>query len=366
MRSLDPCHQFFTIRSPVRRNLAVVVREAAVRMRCQARDEWTRVDRYLRISWLALVAVAVAVAASACGGRPQGSSAVSVPAGPATNLTGSISADGSSTVGPLMQLAAERFATTNPRVDITVGVAGTGGGFQRFCAGETDISDASRPIKPEEAAACKKAGIAYSEIAIANDGISIIVNPGNSWVSCLTVAQLAKIWGVKSQVGNWHDLDPAYPADSMRLYGPGTDSGTFDFFTAQINGEEDVSRSDYSASEDDNVTVQGVSGDRGALGYFGLSYAEENAAKLKLLAVDGGHGCVKPSSKTVQDGTYIPLSRPLFVYVKHAAAQRPEVAVFLHYLVANAGAIAESARFVPLTRLQQAKAKAELARAVAA
>ena len=333
-------------------------------MRCQDRDEWTRAHRYLRVWPLALVAVAVAVAASACGGRPQGSSAVSLPAGPASNLTGSISADGSSTVGPLIQLAAERFATTNPRVDITVGVAGTGGGFQRFCAGETDISDASRPIKPIEAAACKKAGIAYSEIAIANDGISIIVNPDNTWVSCLTVAQLAKIWGVKSQVGNWRDLDPAYPSVSMRLYGPGTDSGTFDFFTAQINGEEDVSRSDYSASEDDNVIVQGVGGDRGALGYLGLSYAEENASLVKLLAVDGGHGCVKPGTKTVQDGTYAPLSRPLFVYVKHRSAQRPEVKAFLDYLVTYAGEIATAAHFVPLTLSQRAKALTALAAAV--
>ena len=342
----------------------MAVRESAVRMRCQARDEWTRAHRYLRIWPLALFAVAIAVVASACGGRPQGSSAVSLPAGPATNLTGSISADGSSTVGPLMQLAAERFATSNPRVDITVGVAGTGGGFQRFCADETDISDASRPIKPEEAQACKTAGIAYSEIAIANDGISIIVNPDNTWVSCLTVAQLAKIWGVDSGVGNWHDLDPAYPDASMRLYGPGTDSGTFDFFTAQVNGEEDVSRSDYSASEDDNVVVQGVAGDRGALGYLGLSYAEENASLVKLMAVDDGHGCVKPSTKTVQDGTYAPLSRPLFVYVKHSSAQRPEVKAFLDYLVTYAGEIATAARFVPLTLSQRAKAMTALAAAV--
>ena len=333
-------------------------------MRCQARDEWTRAHRSLRIWPLALVAVAVAVAASACGGRPQGSSAVSLPAGPASNLTGSISADGSSTVGPLMQLAAERFASTNPRVDITVGVAGTGGGFQRFCAGETDISDASRPIKPEEAAACKKAGIAYSEIAIANDGISIIVNPDNTWVSCLTVGAAREDLG--REVAGRRLARPR-PGLSRRLDAPlraGTDSGTFDFFTAQINGEEDVSRSDYSASEDDNVIVQGVGGDRGALGYLGLSYAEENASLVKLLAVDDGHGCVKPSTKTVQDGTYAPLSRPLFVYVKHSSAQRPEVQAFLDYLVTYAGEIATAARFVPLTLSQRAKALTALAAAV--
>jgi phosphate transport system substrate-binding protein len=330
-------------------------------MRCLARDMWTRARWPLRISPVALLLVAFA--ASGCG-RPQPASSVTLPTAPGSGLTGAISADGSSTVGPLMQLAAERFGATNSGVNVSVGVAGTGGGFQRFCAGETDISDASRPIKPEEAAACKKAGIAYSEIAIANDGISIVVNLRNTWVSCLTVAQLAKIWGEKSKVGNWRDLDPAYPSVSMRLYGPGTDSGTFDFFTAQINGEEDVSRSDYSASEDDNVTVQGVSGDRGALGYFGLSYAEENASRLKLLAVDGGDGCVKPSTKTVQNGTYTPLSRPLLVYVKHRAAQRPEVRAFLDYLVTYAGELATAARFVPLTLAQRAKALSALAVAV--
>ncbi len=255
-------------------------------------------------------------------------------------------------------------ASSRPASRVTVGVAGTGGGFQRFCAGETDLSDASRPIKPEEAAACRKAGIAYSEIQVANDGISVVVNPHNTWVSCLTVAQLKAIWNAGSKVGNWHDLEAAYPKVALRLYGPGTDSGTFDFFTGKINGTEDVSRSDYSASEDDNVTVQGVSGDRGGLGYFGLSYAEENASRVKLLAVDGGHGCVKPSTRTVQDGNYSPLSRPLFVYVKHSAASRPEVALFLRYLVSNAAAIATAARFVPLTTAQRAVARRELARAV--
>jgi phosphate transport system substrate-binding protein len=328
-----------------------------------ASDEWTRTRLPVRIWPVALLVVALV--AAGCG-RPRPSSTSDIPTGAESNLQGSITADGSSTVGPLMQIAAEGFGKFNPGVSVSVGVAGTGGGFERFCAGETDLSDASRPIKPEEAAACRKAGIAYSEITIANDGISIVVNPDNTWVSCLTVAQLARIWGPKSKVASWHDLEAAYPKVAMRLYGPGTDSGTFDFFTAQINGEEDVSRTDYSASEDDNVTVQGVSGDRGALGYFGLSYAEENASRLKLLGVDGGHGCVKPSTRTVQDGTYTPLSRPLFVYVKHSAAQRPEVGAFLHYLVANAGAIARSARYVPLTRAQQATAVAQLGKAVAA
>ena len=329
----------------------------------QACDEWTRARLPSRIWPVALVVVAVV--AVGCG-RPQPSSPMtSTPTGVESNLQGSIIADGSSTVGPLMQLAAEGFGRFTPGVSVSVGVAGTGGGFERFCAGETDITNASRAIKDEEAADCKRAGIAFSEIVIANDGLSIVVNPDNDWVSCLTVAQLGAIWGASSKVGRWHDLAAAYPETSMRLYGPGTDSGTFDFFTAQINGEEGVSRSDYSASEDDNVIVQGVAGDRGALGYLGLSYAEENATRLKLLAVDGGDGCVKPSTATVQDGTYAPLSRPLYIYVKHSAAQTPEVRAFLEYLVGNAGEIASSARFVPLTAAQQATAKRELATAVA-
>jgi phosphate transport system substrate-binding protein len=330
----------------------------------QACDLRSRTRWPARIWPVALLVLALA--ATACGGRPRATSAPgAVPAGPASNLQGSVTADGSSTVGPLMQLAAEHFGEFTPGVAVSVGVAGTGGGFQRFCAGETDLSDASRPIKPEEAAACRKAGIAYSEIQVANDGISVVVNQHNTWVSCLTVAQLKRIWNAGSKVGNWHDLAAGYPKVALRLYGPGTDSGTFDFFTGKINGTEDVSRSDYSASEDDNVTVQGVSGDRGGLGYFGLSYAEENASRLKLLAVDGGKGCVRPSTRTVQDGAYSPLSRPLFVYVKHSAASRPEVALFLRYLVSNAAAIATAARFVPLTSAQRAVAGRELARAVA-
>jgi phosphate transport system substrate-binding protein len=263
-----------------------------------------------------------------------------------------------------MQLAAERFGAVNPGVSVSVGVAGTGGGFERFCAGETDLSDASRPIKKEEAAACRTAGVAYSELTVANDGIAVVVNRRATWVSCLTVPQLAKIWGAGSRVHSWRDLDPSFPDVAMRLYGPGTDSGTFDFFTAAVNGEEDVSRTDYSASEDDNVTVQGVSGDRGGLGYFGLSYAEENASRLKLLAVDGGHGCVRPTAATVQRGRYAPLSRPLFVYVKHRSLRRPEVRAFLDFLVTHSAELAEQARFVPLTLRQRAAALTALAKAL--
>jgi phosphate transport system substrate-binding protein len=332
-------------------------------MPCQAREGTTR---KLRPAWLWPVALlAVALVASGCERpRPTGAG-TTLPTAATAEASGAISADGSSTVGPLMQLAAEGFGRTNPQIGIAVGVAGTGGGLQRLCAGEIDIANASRPIKDEEAADCERAGIAYSEIVIANDGLSIVVNPRNTWVSCLTVRQLTRIWGADSRVGRWRALERDYPDVSLRLYGPGTDSGTFDFFTGTINGEEGSSRTDYSASEDDNVIVQGVAGDRGALGYLGLSYAEENAERVKLLAVDGGDGCVTPSAETVQDGTYTPLSRPLYVYVKHSAARRPEMRAFLGYVVRHAGAIARAARFVPLTRAQTATARRELAEAVA-
>jgi phosphate transport system substrate-binding protein len=284
----------------------------------------------------------------------------------ASNLSGSIRADGSSTVGPLTTAAAERFRRTNPRVRITVGISGTGGGFERFCNGETDLSNASRAIKEEEQAACDKNGIDYVEFLVANDGIAVVVNNDNTWAMCLTVAQLKKIWQPGSKVKNWKDVDPKFPDVGMKLYGAGTDSGTFDFFTDQINGEEGASRSDYSATENDNVTVQGVSGDRGALGYFGLSYFEENQQRLKALEIDGGDGCVAPSTETVQNGTYEPLARPLFVYAKRASLRRPEVEAFLRFIVANEREIATGARFVPLTDAQEEQAKRELERAVGA
>jgi phosphate transport system substrate-binding protein len=331
----------------------------------QARDLWTR-TRWPACIWPVALLV-VALGASGCGGRPAAAvTQGAVPAGPASNMQGAVSADGSSTVGPLMQVAAEHFGEFTPGVAVSVGVAGTGGGFERFCAGETDLSDASRAIKPEEAAACRAAGIAYSEITIANDGISVVVNPKDTWASCLTVAQLKQIWNAGSKVGNWRDLDAAYPSVPMRLYGPGTDSGTFDFFTEKINGEADVSRSDYSASEDDNVTVQGVSGEKGGLGYFGLSYYEQNKDTLKALEIDGGSGCVAPSIATVQDKSYTPLSRPLFVYVKDDSLKRPEVQAFVKYYTENAASLATTALFVPLTAEEIATEQSDLAAALTA
>jgi phosphate transport system substrate-binding protein len=235
---------------------------------------------------------------------------------------------------------------------VTVGTSGTGGGFEKFCAGETDISDASRAIEEDEIAACRSGGIEYQEFQVANDGLSVVINPENDWAQCLTVEQLKKIWNTGSKVDNWNQVDPSFPDQKLALYGAGTDSGTFDYFTEAINGEEGASRSDYNATEDDNVTVQGVSGDKGGLGYFGLSYLEQNSDKLKGVEVDNGRGCVAPSSETVQDGSYAPLSRPLFIYVKADSLRKPEVEAFVEYYLENAATLAEQALFVPLTDSQ--------------
>ncbi len=305
---------------------------------------------------LALTA-AVMLAASACGGSEAGSAA-----GEAGTLSGTIRVDGSSTVAPLSTAAAQLFQQQNPGVRVTVGTSGTGGGFEKFCAGETDISNASRPIKDEEKAQCEKAGIAYEELHIANDGLSVVVNKDNDFVECLTVEQLRKIWEPGSKVNNWNQVDPGFPDQKLELFGAGTDSGTFDYFTEAVNGEEGASRTDYSPSEDDNVTVQGVAGSKGGLGYFGLSYYEENRDELKLVAIDGGDGCVKPTARTVQDGTYKPLSRPLFVYPKAASLDKPEVEAFVEFYVENNAEIAEKALFVPLNSEQEAELEKDLER----
>jgi phosphate transport system substrate-binding protein len=265
----------------------------------------------------------------------------------------SISADGSSTVGPFTTKAAEDFRDQSEDVQITVGISGTGGGFERFCAGETDLSNASRSIDEAEQALCADAGVEYVELRVATDALTNVVNTQNDWATCLTVAHLNAIWKPGSTVSNWNQVDPSFPDVPMKLYGAGTDSGTFDYFTDAINGEEGASRSDFSATEDDNVTVQGVSGDRGALGYFGFSYYEENQNTLKALEVDGGQGCVAPSSAAAQDGTYTPLSRPLFVYVKQSSLDEKEsVRDFVRFMLENEQTIAEEARFVPLSQEQ--------------
>jgi phosphate transport system substrate-binding protein len=276
-------------------------------------------------------------------------------------LSGRLTADGSSTVAPLMSLAAERFRKVEPKVKITVGTSGTGGGFERFCRGETDLSNASRPIKDEEEALCAKKGVEHFPLQVANDGISVVVNKENTWADCLTVEQLKKLWEPGSKVDSWRDIDPKFPDVDLELFGAGTDSGTFDYFTESIVGEEGASRSDYTPSEDDNVTVRGVSGEEGALGYFGLSYYLENRERLKALAIDGGEGCVEPSVETVQSGEYKPLSRPLFTYVNEdSLAERPALEPFLTFVLDNEVRLARGAKFVPMTQEQIDQARTAL------
>lgn len=303
----------------------------------------------------AVAASSLALTFAACGGDDESSSTGSS----ASTLSGSIAIDGSSTVYPFAQAAAEKFQEENPDVKITVGESGTGGGFEKFCKGETDISNASRPIKDEETEACKTGNVEPSELIVANDGIAVVANPALN-VKCLTTDQLSKLWKDDS-VTDYKELGVSGFEGKVSLYGPGTDSGTFDFFTGEVNGEEGVSRKKYQASEDDNVLVQGVSGDQTGLGYFGFSYYEQNQDKLKLVEIDGGDGCVAPSKETIQNGTYKPLSRPLFMYPSANAASKPAVKAFLEYVENNLDAIAEQSLFVPLTAEQQEKSKAELA-----
>jgi phosphate transport system substrate-binding protein len=279
----------------------------------------------------------------------------------ASGLSGTIAIDGSSTVQPFAQAAAELFGEDNPDVKITVGAAGTSGGFEKFCAGETDISDASRSIEPEEEKLCKEGGVEYTEVQVANDGISVVTNPSLA-ITCLTTDQLKQLWiddtvTNYSELGNDADSGEALPDAEVSLYGPGTDSGTFDYFTDVINGEEGVSRKQYQASEDDNVLVQGVSGDQNGLGYFGFSYYEQNADALNLVSVDEGSGCVAPSAESIQDGSYSPLARPIFMYPSAEAITKPEVAGFMQYVVDNYSEIAEAALIVPMDETQAGKAK---------
>ena len=315
-----------------------------------------------RLTRLALLLGLTAVLAGCGGGRgdDEAGGEATTAASSGGDLSGRIQADGSSTVGPYTTAAAEKFQGEQPDVQITVGVSGTGGGFERFCRGETDISNASRPIKDEEAQICEDTGIEPVEFQVANDALTVVVNTDNDWATCLTTEQLKTIWGPDSKVDNWSEVDSSFPDQQLSLFGPGTDSGTFDYFTDEINGEEGASRSDYSASEDDNTIVTGVSGEKGGLGYFGFSYFEENQDKLKALEIDGGEGCVAPSVENAQNGTYKPLSRPLFVYVKKESLQKPEVAAFLGYILDNEQAIAEQAQFVPLTEEQLSKARSDL------
>jgi phosphate transport system substrate-binding protein len=295
----------------------------------------------------------VALTAAACGGSSSSSGSDSASSGSdsaasGADLGGKVAIDGSSTVGPITSAIAEDFQKANGGVQVTVGISGTGGGMEKFCKGEIDIADASRPIKDDEKAACTAAGIDFVELKVALDGITNVVPVSNTWATCLTVAQLKAIWDQGSTVKNWSQVDASFPDKPLTLYGPGTASGTFEFFTEAINGVKKQSRTDYTASEDDNVLVQGVSGDEGGLGYFGYGYFEDNTDKLMALGVDAGAGCVAPTPATIKDGTYKPLSRPLFIYVAKKAAARPEVKAFVDYYLANAKSVVADVNIVPL------------------
>jgi len=292
-------------------------------------------------------AAVLAVGVAACGDDEESS-------GGGGDLSGTIRVDGSSTVAPLTEAVAEQFQAENPNVRVTVGTSGTGGGFEKFCAGETSISDASRAIEPDEVEACEKAGVDFEEVRVATDALTVVVNPQNP-VNCLTVDQLGAVWGPKSELSNWSEipgLDEEFD-EELQLFGPGTDSGTFDYFTEEINGEEGVSRKDYNnVGEDDNATVNGVKGAPGGMGYFGFSYYTENEGSLKALEVDGGQGCVAPSSETAQNDEYVPLSRPLFIYPSAEALEKEEVKAFVDYYLDNVNEIAETVGYIPLTEEQ--------------
>ncbi|MBW4697219.1 MAG: PstS family phosphate ABC transporter substrate-binding protein [Aphanocapsa lilacina HA4352-LM1] len=263
-----------------------------------------------------------------------------------------IKVDGSSTVFPVTEAVAEEFQkSTQGAVRVSVEVSGTGGGFKKFCRGETDISNASRPILQKEMDACKKAGIHYIELPVAYDALTVMVHPTNTWAGDLTVAELKKIWEPAAQIKitNWNQVRSSFPNAPLKLYGPGADSGTFDYFTEAVVGKAKASRGDFTASEDDNVLVQGIANDKNALGYFGYAYYAENKNKLKAVGIDGGKGPVLPSDKTVEDGTYNPLSRPIFIYVNAAAAaEKPELRQFVEYYLKNAPTLARQVKYVPL------------------
>jgi phosphate transport system substrate-binding protein len=276
------------------------------------------------------------VCLAGCGGRDSAS------------VAGAVRVDGSSTVYPITEAIVEEFQAGNRDVRVAVGVSGTGGGFKKFCAGEADVADASRQMKVSELERCRAHGVEPIEFQIALDGLSVMVNPANDFADCLSVEELKRIWEPGSTIDSWSQVRPGWPDVRMSLYGPGIDSGSFDYFTENIVGEEDASRADYAASEDDNVLVHGVSGDRGALGYFGHAYYVESADMLKLVAVDAGEGCVLPNTETIATGEYNPLTRPLFLYANKAALERGAVISFVEYYFSHVGQLASEVGYVPL------------------
>ena len=267
------------------------------------------------------------------------------------SLSGDIDIDGSSTVFPITEAVAEEFGKlTNGKVRVTVGVSGTGGGFKKFCNGETQISDASRPIKANEVALCQEGGVEYIEIPVAIDGLTVIANKNNTWAQCITIEELDTMWGpdAEGSVMNWSQVRDGWPDDEMDLYAPGVDSGTFDYFTDTVSGDSGASRGDFTASEDDNLIIQGVSGGKNGVGYLGYAYYAENKDKLQAVEIDGGSGCVPPTDANINQGTYSPLSRPLFIYVRKDAANNPHIAEFIRYYLSSEGqALAAEVGYIP-------------------
>jgi phosphate transport system substrate-binding protein len=299
-----------------------------------------------------VTSLVLALTSMACGGggaeRPA--------AGGATAAPQVITVDGSSTVAPVTEAVAEEFQKANAGQRVTVGTSGTGGGFQKFCRNETDISDASRPITPEEVKACSAAGVEFIEVPVAYDGLAVVVHPKNTWATSMTVAELKKLWepAAQGKVMRWNQIRDGWPNREIHLFGAGVDSGTFDYFTEAIVGKAKQSRGDYTSSEDDNVIVQGVSGDEAALGYFGFAYYEQNQGKLKLVPVDdgvetNGQGAIAPSPETVKNGTYRPLSRPIFIYPKVKALERAELRNFVDFYLTKGIPLIREVGYIPLT-----------------
>lgn len=298
---------------------------------------------------LASGAAVMAITLAACGGADAGSD-TSSEGGESSSASGSVSVDGSSTVYPMSVAAQELLNEENPDVKVTVGESGTGGGFEVFCQGQTDISDASRPIEEDEVAVCEENGVEYTELQVATDALTVAVHPDLA-VDCLTTDQLIELVGPQSEVTNWSDLDPSFPDEEISFFFPGTDSGTYDYMAADVVGDEsETLRDDVESSEDDNVLVQGIGGTEGAVGFFGYTYYEENQDTLKALSIDDGNGCVEPSAETAQAGEYTPLARPLFIYVNNAKyADNAATAAYVDFYIANLAEIAEIGQFIPLS-----------------
>jgi phosphate transport system substrate-binding protein len=309
-----------------------------------------RSDSVLPMRYVSAVVISLLV--TACGGgQPQEGQT-----GASSGVTGAIKVDGSSTVYPIAEAIAEEFTKENPGVDVQVGTSGTGGGFQKFCRAETDISNASRPIKPTEVETCKKSGVEFVELPVAYDGLAVVVNPKNSWATSMTVEELKKVWAPEAQgkITRWNQVRASWPDRELHLFGAGVDSGTYDYFTEAVVGKEGASRGDFTSSEDDNVLVQGIANDELALGFMGIAYVEQNKGKLKLVPVDdakkeNGEGPILASAETVRNGTYQPLSRPLFIYVARKSADRPEMQKFVDSYFTRGKELVAEVGYVPLT-----------------